>query len=82
MQATRDEVVCSIAAASATADGSQSVLSETWSAEQKAAAGLAYYNHLVERAKTELPHSLRHQIAIDLPRTFPDSKVKNVIVLQ
>ena len=34
-----------------------------------------YYNHLVARADIELPLALRHQISIDLPRTFPDTKV-------
>ena len=36
--------------------------------------GAAYYVYLQKKAEFELPESVRHQIEIDLTRTFPDSK--------
>lgn len=33
-----------------------------------------YYQHLVHRIDSELPVTLKHQIEIDIPRTFPQTK--------
>eukprot|EP00750_Incisomonas_marina_P015132 INCI18090.2.p1 GENE.INCI18090.2~~INCI18090.2.p1 ORF type:complete len:1405 (-),score=209.33 INCI18090.2:1631-5845(-) len=77
MQLTRDEVIASIARAARAADGlaanGENPI-KSWTAADTEQAGLAYYNHLVARADIELPLALRHQISIDLPRTFPDTK--------